>query len=159
MKLSLANTLVAIPAFIYMSPTISLNIIPFTIATQLMAMSTQTANQAIEVEYDKLMMRTCRRPLPLDKIDKNIAKIISLGLFASSNLIFYLNFPIQGLVIANGIFMSYVFLYTPMKRESVYNTLLGAVIGAVPPYLGWACAGGSLYAALPFIQFSYMLCW
>ena len=55
--------------------------------------------------------------------------------------------------------MSYVFLYTPMKRESVYNTLLGAVIGAVPPYLGWICAGGSLYAALPFIQFSYMLCW
>jgi len=111
------------------------------------------------VEYDKLMMRTCRRPLPLDKIDKNIAKIISLGLFASSNLIFYLNFPIQGLVIANGIFMGYVFLYTPMKRESVYNTLLGAVIGAVPPYLGWVCAGGSLYAAMPFIQFSYMLCW
>lgn len=47
--------------------------------------------------------------------------------------------------------MGYVFLYTPMKRHNIYNTLLGAIIGAIPPYLGWACAGGSLLSVMPFI--------
>ncbi len=68
------------------------------------------------MDYDKLMVRTCRRPLPLKKIDKKVAQILSLGIWLGSNAIFYFNFHLNSLIVGNAIFISYVFIYTPMKR-------------------------------------------
>ncbi|KRX05767.1 hypothetical protein PPERSA_09907 [Pseudocohnilembus persalinus] len=158
MKLSLANTLVALPLFVKYS-TNDLLIIPFSLATQLMAMSTQTANQAIETDYDKLMVRTCRRPLPMKKLDKNLAKILSLSIWTGSNIIFYSFFNLQTILVANSIFASYVFIYTPMKRQTPLNTMFGAVVGCLPVYLGHSAGGGSLLDLEPLCQFGYMFCW
>jgi len=65
----------------------------------------------------------------------------------------------QTLMIANLIFFSYLMLYTPMKRFTTYNTLIGALVGALPPYLGWVAAGGSLLSPVPFFYFSFMCSW
>ena len=113
----------------------------------------------IEVDYDKVMMRTCRRPLPLQKINKAVAFSICMGLFGGSNLIFYHMFPHQAMFVANSIFAMYVFMYTPMKRHNPSNTALGAIVGALPPYLGWTAAGGSVFDLEPLLQFGYMFAW
>ncbi len=84
---------------------------------------------------------------------------MTLTLYAGSNILFYNLFPLAATVVANTIFLSYITLYTPMKRFTYLNTSVGAIVGALPPYLGWAAAGGSLLALEPFIYFSYMLCW
>jgi heme o synthase len=51
--------------------------------------------------------------------------------------------------VANLIFCSYVFIYTPLKRHNSSNTALGAIVGALPPYLGWTAAGGSVFDLEP----------
>jgi protoheme IX farnesyltransferase len=84
-------------------------------------------------------------------MERKNAKLISFALFSTSNLMFLTLFPLQAAVVADTIFFLYVFCYTPMKRTNIYNTALGAVVGALPPYLGWAAAGGSLLALPPFL--------
>lgn len=62
------------------------------------------------------MVRTCRRPLPLKKVSKKVAQTLSLGLWVSSNIMFYNCFNINSMIVGNTIFFTYVFMYTPMKR-------------------------------------------
>ena len=88
-KLSTTNTFVALSAFLLNSQDFSLSEIAlFCISTQMIAMASQTTNQKIEKEYDKLMIRTCNRPLPKNRIEPSSAQIIAFSLFASSNLIY-----------------------------------------------------------------------
>jgi len=95
------------------------------------------------------MVRTCRRPIPLKKIDRKLAVALSFGIWGSSNLLFYAFFNINSMIVANTIFASYVFMYTPMKRQTPANTVLGAVVGAFPVYLGHAAAGADLLSLEP----------
>ena len=50
-------------------------------------------------------------------------------------------------------------MYTPMKRLSPWNTLVGAIIGALPVYLGWVAADRDIFAVEPFAMFAYMVAW
>ncbi len=53
----------------------------------------------------------------------------------------------------------YVFIYTPMKRWSSLNTLVGAIPGAIPPMIGWAGAGGDVFDLGSWILFSLLFFW
>lgn len=48
------------------------------------------------------------------------------------------------MLVANTIFVSYVFIYTPMKRQTPLNTMFGALVGCLPVYLGHTAAGGNV---------------
>lgn len=66
-------------------------------------------------------------------------------------------------MIANGIYWGYVGIYTYLKRRSIYNTQVGAVVGALPPVLGYSAAVGQqisiLVCPIPCIMFLYMYGW
>jgi heme o synthase len=158
-KLSLSNTLVAYSGYLLYNPSISTETISFLVATQLIAMSSQTANQRVEKEFDKLMIRTCNRPLPKNRITNQQAYAIAFSLYLSSNLIYYNCFPLPALGVANFIYLTYVYVYTPFKRKDQVNTALGAIFGSVTPYLGWAAAGGSLLSPDPFFLTFFMFSW
>ncbi|QDZ19220.1 protoheme IX farnesyltransferase [Chloropicon primus] len=108
------------------------------------AASANTLNQIYEVEKDKLMKRTCKRPLPTGKITPKNALIWAVGsgvvgcatLYASSNA------TTAALGAAN--IVLYAGVYTPLKQVSMWNTWVGALVGAVPPLMGWAAASGGL---------------
>ena len=158
-RLSLANSTVALSAYLLLDPTLDSKILLFFISTQMIAMSSQTSNQDIEKEYDKLMIRTCNRPLPKNRIEPKYARLIASTLYISSNVIFYNFFPINALYMANFIFLSYTLVYTPLKRKSTINTTIGAISGSLPPYLGWLAAGGDFLSYMPIGITTYMFCW
>ncbi|KAL4446643.1 hypothetical protein ABPG74_005581 [Tetrahymena malaccensis] len=158
-RLSVTNTLVALPTYLYLVESVTFDLIPLAIATQLMAMSSQTTNQIKEQDYDKLMTRTQRRPLPNKLISNRMAKILAASLYCASNAIFYSCFPLQTLFVANSIFFSYIYMYTPLKRLSTFNTTIGAIVGALTPYIGYTAAGGSIYDLYPAYYSIYMIFW
>mmetsp|Transcript_71848 Transcript_71848/g.83516 ORF Transcript_71848/g.83516 Transcript_71848/m.83516 type:complete len:382 (+) Transcript_71848:29-1174(+) len=159
-KLGVLNTFVTFTTYLIKGGTVCLfDCTMLAAATQMMAMSSQTVNQIIEVEHDKAMKRTRSRPLPQGKFTKNQAWMIAGSLYAGSNLILGSMFPMSSVFVANSIFWSYILCYTPMKRTSELNTPVGAVIGSLTAYLGWAAAGGSMLSLTPFCIFFYTFSW
>jgi heme o synthase len=101
-------------------------------------------NQFFERETDRAMRRTENRPLPTGRVTaKNALYFGGLtSLFGLGHLAVFIN-PLTALL---GLFtlISYVFIYTPLKRRSSLSTVVGAFPGAMPPLLGWATARGEL---------------
>ena len=125
-------------------------------------------NQILERNYDKLMARTCSRPLPMGNLFINQALLFSilLGLLGLFLLNFinpegsYFNFLSKSSFFGLLSIMLYVLVYTPMKRISTTSVFIGAIAGAIPFLLGWVAAtddfelfGGTLFA----IQFFWQL--
>lgn len=108
------------------------------------AFSSAIFNQLMEIEFDKRMKRTRERPLPANRIAPGVAMVIGVviaafGLLHLAGTVSQDN-P-QPAYLAGLTLALYVFAYTPMKRKSSANTLVGAVVGAIPPVIGWTAAG------------------
>ncbi|GAX78193.1 hypothetical protein CEUSTIGMA_g5635.t1 [Chlamydomonas eustigma] len=103
-----------------------------------------TLNQLYEVSNDSRMTRTCNRPLPTGRLSKAHAGAFALAMGITGITILYeqANTLTAGLGAFN-IFL-YAGVYTPLKQISVANTWVGALVGAIPPLMGWAAASGSL---------------
>jgi protoheme IX farnesyltransferase len=115
-------------------------------------------NQVIERDFDALMSRTKKRPLPTGKMGVIEGLILATVMGIGGLLVLYFIFnPLAAILGALALF-SYVFLYTPMKRVSSLAVFVGAFPGAIPPMLGYvaATADFDLYAGLLFaIQFMW----
>src|SRR5262249_49356988 len=101
-------------------------------------------NQFIERNFDAVMKRTERRPLPAGRIRPAEALAFGVGLsvLGIMELMIFTNFLTAFLGIVT--FTMYLFLYTPLKRVTQLATLVGAIPGALPPMMGWAAARGEL---------------
>ncbi|TYZ58858.1 hypothetical protein PybrP1_000494 [[Pythium] brassicae (nom. inval.)] len=130
-----------------------------TMGTSLAAAAANTFNQAWEVELDAKMNRTCKRPLPAGKVTRGHALAFGAATAATSTAI--LAAGCSPLVASLGVFNIglYALVYTPMKTRSEWNTWAGAVVGAVPPLMGWAAATGSLLAPEAALQAYLLFCW
>ena len=114
-------------------------------------------NQIIERQYDKLMTRTSKRPLPSNRMSTKEAYIISLIMLCAG---VYLLFKINLLCGFFG-FLSvllYVLVYTPMKRISSISVLVGAFPGAIPFLIGWIAVTNELNIEA-LILFSIQFIW
>ncbi|MFT6881349.1 MAG: protoheme IX farnesyltransferase [Marinoscillum sp.] len=115
-------------------------------------------NQIIEVDLDKLMMRTKERPLPTGRLTKNEATqfLILLAAIGFAILIWQTNFLTVILSVVSMVL--YSFVYTPLKRVGPIAVFVGAIPGALPPLLGWVAATGQIsYVAL--IIFGIQFIW
>jgi len=104
-----------------------------------------TLNMWYEADLDKLMTRTCLRPIPTGKIEKKDALIfgILLSLFSVIGLYYFSNFISAALLLLTIAF--YVFVYTIwLKRKTPQNIVIGGASGALPPVIGWTIATNSL---------------
>ena len=101
-------------------------------------------NQVAERDLDESMERTRRRPLPGGRVQPNEAWwfALTLALIGTMELAYATNW--LAAVVALATLVSYVSIYTPLKRRTPWATLVGAVPGALPPVIGWAAARGSL---------------
>lgn len=108
------------------------------------AMGANALNQFVERERDARMFRTMNRPLPSGKLTPSQA--LGWGLAASLFGVGVLWFTVNWLAgaLAALTIVTYVLAYTPLKPASASNTLAGAVVGALPPMIGWAAARGGL---------------
>ncbi|MCY4553145.1 MAG: heme o synthase [Candidatus Poribacteria bacterium] len=115
-------------------------------------------NQYLERDVDAQMKRTQERPLPGGRMNPLEALIVGAVLTASGMLylVFIVNM-LSGFVISL-IVVSYLFLYTPLKRKTSLCTLIGAVPGALPPVVGWVAARGTLTGEA-WVLFAILFLW
>ena len=132
--------------------------------TLLVASGTATLNQWMERVWDGQMRRTASRPLPSGRL--NARKAFLFGILLSITGGMYLAIAVNGLaaLLAISTLLSYLLIYTPLKRKTPLCTLLGAFPGAMPALIGWAGASASidrhawfLFAILFLWQFPHFL--
>jgi heme o synthase len=113
-------------------------------ATALVAAGASALNQLLEREYDAKMRRTQNRPLPSGRLQPTTVAIFG-GVTSVAGLV-YLALAVNLLTSVLGAvtLVSYLFIYTPLKRVTWLNTMIGAVPGALPPLMGWTAARGEL---------------
>ncbi len=102
-------------------------------------------NMWYEADLDALMSRTCLRPIPTGKVNKNQALVfgITLTIFSVIALDYFANRISAGLLLSTILF--YVFVYTIwLKRKTPQNIVIGGAAGALPPVIGWTIATNSL---------------
>ena len=114
------------------------------LGTLLVASGTGALNQYIERCFDAQMRRTSCRPLAAGRLKPSA--VLWFGIALSSAGSFYLAIAVNALtgLLAIVTLVSYLFLYTPLKRKTPICTLVGAFPGAMPPLIGWAAASGRL---------------
>jgi protoheme IX farnesyltransferase len=112
--------------------------------TALVAGGAAVLNQVYERDTDKLMRRTRMRPLPDGRVSVNDARVFGLLLAAAGMALLAVAANALAALLALSTLVTYLVLYTPMKRRSSIATLVGAVPGALPPLIGWTAAHGSL---------------
>jgi protoheme IX farnesyltransferase len=114
------------------------------VGTALVAGGASALNQFLERDSDGLMGRTEHRPLPAGRLLPMEVLLFGVALAAAgiAYLALVVRQPLAALVAAVT-FMAYVFVYTPLKRKTTLNTLIGAVPGALPPVIGWAAVRGA----------------
>jgi protoheme IX farnesyltransferase len=134
------------------------------LGTLLVASGTATLNQYVERQFDAQMRRTARRPLASGRIESAHALWFGISLSVVGTL--YLAMAVNALASLLGLLtlLSYLFVYTPMKRKTPLCMLVGAFSGAMPPLIGWAGASGNLssgawllYALLFLWQFPHFM--
>lgn len=130
--------------YILATDTLSLGFIYPVIGIFILACSSAALNQYQERKYDGMMPRTMGRPLPAGRMSGNNALLISAALFVTGSLVLYSGANMTTLVIGYATYISYNFIYTPLKRKFALAIIPGSLVGALPPVAGWAAAGGSL---------------
>jgi len=114
------------------------------LGTGLAAVGANGLNQVIERDRDALMERTRGRPLPAGLIGPVHAAVSSAATaLAGTALLAWRAGPLPA-ALALGTVVLYVGAYTPLKPRSTLNTLVGAVVGAIPPMIGWSAVTGGL---------------
>ncbi|KAL4181558.1 hypothetical protein AMTRI_Chr12g271750 [Amborella trichopoda] len=132
--------------------------------TMMVAASANSLNQVFEVTNDAKMKRTMKRPLPAGRLSvpHAVSWASAVGVGGATILACKANMLAAGLAASN--LALYAFVYTPLKQLHPINTWVGAVVGAIPPLLGWAAAAGQvspgamiLPAALYFWQIPHFM--
>ena len=116
-------------------------------------------NMWYESDLDALMSRTCLRPIPTGKVNKNQALIfgITLSVISVVALDYFTNRISAGILLFTIIF--YVLIYTIwLKKRTSQNIVIGGAAGALPPVIGWTIATGSL-SLEPFVFFLIIFFW
>jgi protoheme IX farnesyltransferase len=130
------------------------------LGTALVAAGTNALNQIRERDTDALMRRTRDRPLPSGRITPRVAMAWAAGAATAGIGLLAWRVNLLTAALAALTLVSYVWVYTSLKPRTSYNTLVGAVPGALPVLGGWTAAGGELSApawALFWILFLWQL--
>jgi heme o synthase len=157
-----AGFYLGLPAEIHRFPIMLL--IHTLIGTLLVASGASTLNQYVERRFDARMRRTAKRPLASGRLKPSCGLWFGIVLSFAGGI--YLEVVVNALASLLAVFtlVSYLALYTPLKRKTPLCTVVGAVPGAIPPLIGWAAASGqlslgawALYAILFLWQFPHFM--
>lgn len=110
----------------------------------LLAAGGSALNQALEFEADRLMLRTRLRAVARGDMQPALAMLIGAAVVLAGILLLAAAGGITPALLGSGGILWYLGVYTPLKRRTPYALAAGAVCGALPPLIGWSCAGGSI---------------
>ena len=158
-KFRLASLVIisALSGYLFVGASDGLEIFYLLFGGFLVTAASNGSNQIWERELDILMNRTGKRPLPLGNMTVNHGLfVVAICLFPGLWMLYQLN--LGSMLLGLAAFVSYVFIYTPMKRVSPWAVFVGAFPGAIPPMLG-AVAGSDSFGLIPGVLFFVQFVW
>ena len=116
-------------------------------------------NMWYESDLDALMSRTCLRPIPTGKVERNQALYFGIILSTISITMLYYSANLISAVLLASTIGFYFFIYTIwLKRKTPQNIVIGGAAGALPPVIGWTIATGTITVE-PIILFLIIFLW
>lgn len=157
--LSLAVSLSALFAYIMAKGEISIDMFIATFAVLLVAMGVSTINQVQEYREDAIMERTKHRPIASGKMTPTTGMIIAALLVIISLVLIHGLLGMTGVNLFLFSFIWYNLVYTPLKKKSALAVVPGAILGVIPPAVGWLVAGHALSEVEFFALGLYYFIW
>jgi len=114
------------------------------LGTLLVASGTGSLNQYLERKFDAQMSRTARRPAAAGRLRPSAVLAFGTALAVTGSIYLATAVNLLASMLATLTLLTYLFVYTPLKRRTPLCTLVGAFPGAMPPLIGWAAASGNL---------------
>ena len=143
--LSFAVSLSALFAYIMAKGEIGLDMFLATFSVLLVAMGVSTLNQVQEFREDSKMERTKNRPIAAGRMSPRTGTIIAIVLILISFAFIYSLLGLTGINFFAFAFLWYNLMYTPLKKRSALAVVPGAILGVIPPAIGWLVAGHTLF--------------
>lgn len=143
-RITFAVALTTITGYLLASGTFDAGIILPAIGIFLLACGSSAINHFQERDKDAKMERTKNRPIPSGRISPAGALIFALLLSIAGSILLYKSSGMLGLQLGLLALIWYNLIYTPLKRRTAFAVVPGAIIGSIPPLVGWVAAGGSL---------------
>lgn len=156
-RLSALVVVSALSGYLFVGGSDTTELIYLLVGGLLVTAASNGSNQIWERELDILMKRTEKRPLPQGEMSvKEGILVVGVCLISGTSLLYMINLP--SAILGLFAFLSYVFVYTPMKRISPWAVFVGAIPGAIPPLLG-AIAFTGEFGPIPGILFFVQFIW
>jgi len=145
--------------YIIFSHTLSFELLINSIGVLFLASGSAAFNHLQEWKFDKLMSRTKDRPIPSGKLSVASTFLFSTVFTLTGLLLIYLSSNITALIIGVITLVWYNLIYTPLKRVTAISVIPGALIGALPPIIGFTAAGGSPFETKILIVALFLFLW
>jgi heme o synthase len=126
--------------------------------TGILASGASALNQVVEAGADAQMERTQARPLPAGRVHPDRAFALGVALVVAGLAILVLRVNLLTAALGAATIVSYLFLYTPLKKVTSLATVVGAVPGALPPMMGWSAVRDDVGAGA-WALFGILFCW
>ena len=143
-KITFAVALTTITGYLLASGAFDAGLILPTIGIFLLACGSSAINHFQERDKDAMMERTKNRPIPSGRISPVGALIFAFILSISGSVLLYQSAGMLGMQLGLLALIWYNVIYTPLKKKTAFAVVPGAIIGSIPPLVGWVAAGGSL---------------
>jgi heme o synthase len=143
-KITFAVALTTITGYLLGGGSFDAGLILPTIGIFLLACGSSAINHYQERHQDAIMERTRTRPIPSGRISPAGALLFSFVLSAGGAAVIYIGSGMLAMQLGMLALIWYNAIYTPLKKKTAFAVVPGAVIGSIPPLVGWVAAGGSL---------------
>jgi protoheme IX farnesyltransferase len=121
-----------------------ISLIHLLLGTALAAGGSLALNQYMERDIDGIMGRTQSRPLPGRRVSPTEALLFGITITAIGQLYLILTVNLLASAVIFVVIVTYLFVYTPLKRRDPISTFFGSISGALPPVAGWVAVTGQL---------------
>lgn len=158
-RISISVAITAVVGYLLYEIKYDFNLVLVFFGTMLMSMGSASYNHWQERRIDPLMERTSRRPMATGRIRSNIGFAISSILTLLGMLLLLGTGEIGAMLVGLATLLIYNVIYTPMKRVSNLAVLPGAIVGGLPPLIGWVAAGGYIYAPAIWALALFLFLW
>jgi heme o synthase len=145
-RISLPVALSAVSGYVLFSGELNRQGLLMALGVFLMSCGSGALNHWQERKTDAMMPRTMKRPIPSGKITAQVGLLITLGYLVAGSIVLLASNPVIALILSWITLLSYNLVYTPLKKLSAFAVIPGSMVGALPPVIGWAAAGGYVFS-------------